>query len=299
MWLKSLAVNSIPGRMIRLFGSRYVAGDSLERALEVADALYSERGIESTLDVLGESEETKDKVEKTIGLYLHAIETLEKRPYCSLSVKPGSFGYCVDQDYARSNMDKLASASQSAGREMTIDMEDTDLTDFTLDLYRELKPKYPLLGIVLQTRLFRTQADADTLKGLKARVRACIGIYNVSSDKAMQKKRDMKEKLLELIEKLFDDDHYVCIATHDLEYLEKARKIITDKKIPGDRYEFQMLLGIPRAGIQDKLVSEGERVRFYVPFAESWDDALAYLRRRMYANPSMSALVFKNLFTRK
>ncbi len=296
--VRKAVANSIPGRLVRVFASPYVSGDSLEKGLAFADALYKEQGIEATMDVLGEAEKTREKVRGAVELYLSTLDAIKERQYCSISVKPGHFGYYVDPDFCRKNLEELASACQSAGRGLTIDMEDTDLTDFTLQLYKELKPKYPVLGTVLQSRLYRTEADIDRLDGLNAHVRACIGIYNVPADKAYQNKRDMKENLLKIIEKLFDRGHYVCVATHDLEYLEKARALIARKKVPRDRYEFQMLVGVPRDRVQKELVETGEKVRLYVPFAVDWDDAIAYLRRRMIESPSMTGLVLKNLVKR-
>jgi proline dehydrogenase len=296
--VKKTVVNMIPAPMVRVFASPYVSGDSLEKGLAVADALFKNRGVETTLDVLGEAEHTEAKVRGAVDNYLRALDALKDRPYCTLSIKPGHFGFYVSPDLCRRNVEEMAAACQSAGRGLTVDMEDTDLTDFTLDLYRSLKPKYPVLGTVLQSRLFRTLDDVDKLDGLKAHVRACIGIYNVGPDKAMTNKRQMKENLLRLIEKLFDRGHYVCVATHDVEYIAKARGLIARKKIPKDRYEFQMLLGVPRERLQSELISSGERVRLYVPFASDWADAIAYLRRRMLESPSMTLLVAKNLVSR-
>ena len=115
---------------------------------------------------------------------------------------------------------------------------------------------------------------------------------------AYTKKRDIKNNWLKLLRKLFERGHYVCLATHDVEYLGKAREIIAEMKVPKDRYEFQMLLGVPRDRVQHELVSSGEKVRLYVPFAANWADAIAYLRRRMIENPFMAGLVLKNIVRR-
>jgi len=296
--VRKLMTGMIPGRLVRLFASRYVGGDSMEKAIAAADELYEKHGIESTIDLLGEEEKTKERVEWAMDKYYKKLEAIRERPYCTLSIKPGQTGFYVDPDLCMENIDKFAAACQQAGRGLTIDMEDTDLTDFTLAMYRKLKPKYTILGTVLQSRLFRTPEDVDSLKGLNANIRACIGIYNVPPDKAYQKKRDMKEALMKMIEKLFDDGHYVCVATHDMEYIDRARALIAEKKIPKDRYEFQMLMGVPRDNIQRELIEAGEKVRLYVPYALHWDDAIAYLRRRMAASPSITCLVLKNVVSK-
>ncbi len=295
---KKTVVNMIPGRLVRVFAAPYVAGDSLEKALAVADRLYEEKGVETTLDVLGEAEKTEAKVRGAVDAYLRALEAVKTRPYCTISIKPGHWGYYVSPELARRNIEEMAAACQAAGRGLTVDMEDTDVTEWTINLYRDLKPKYPILGTVLQSRLYRTEKDLDAFDGLKANIRMVIGIYNVPAPAAMTKKRDMKEALLKESLILLNRGHYVCFATHDIEYVRRAWKTFQDKKIPKDRYEFQMLLGVPRDHIIKELRDGGAKVRLYVPFASDWDDAIAYLRRRMLESPSMAGLVVKNLFWR-
>jgi len=296
--VKKSVANMIPGRLVRVFAAPYVAGDSLEKALAVADRLYQDRGIQTTLDILGEAEKTEIKVRQAVDAYLHAVEAVKSRSYCTISIKPGQWGYYVSPDLCRRNIEEMAAACQAAGRGLTVDMEDTDITDFTIGLYSELKPKYPILGTVIQSRLYRTDKDLDAFDGLNANIRTVIGIYNVPAALAMTRKRDMKEALLRQSLILLERGHYVCFATHDTEYIRKAWQAFRDKGIPRDRYEFQMLLGVPRDNLIQELRSAGETVRLYVPFASDWDDAIAYLRRRMIESPSMAALVLKNLAIR-
>ncbi len=295
---KKTVVNMIPGRLVRVFAAPYVAGDSLEKALAVADRLHEEKGVETTLDVLGEAEKTEAKVRGAVDAYLRALEAVKTRSYCTISIKPGHWGYYVSPELARRNIEEMAAACQAAGRGLTVDMEDTDVTDWTIQLYRDLKPKYPILGTVLQSRLYRTEKDLDAFDGLKANIRMVIGIYNVPAPAAMTKKRDMKEALLKESLILLNRGHYVCFATHDIGYVRRALKTFQDKKIPKDRYEFQMLLGVPRDRIIKELRDAGVKVRLYIPFANDWNDAIAYLRRRMLESPSMAGLVVKNLFWR-
>ena len=97
---------------------------------------------------------------------------------------------------------------------------------------------------------------------------------------------------------LLERGAYVEFATHDEPTLER---FLTDIA-PGheDRCEVQMLLGVPRRPFAKKLLG-GEfpsvvPFRLYIPFATSWDDATAYLRRRMRESPSVMWLVLRNLF---
>jgi len=298
MQFRRFVADLIPGRLVRVFAAPYVAGDSLEKGLAVADRLYRESGICTTLDVLGEAEKTEAKVRTAVQVYHRALEAIADRPYCTLSIKPGHFGYYVDPAFCTANIETLAEACQAAGRGLTVDMEDTDVTDWTLATYKALKQKFPGVGTVLQSRLFRTEKDVEGLAGLGAHVRLCIGIYNVRSELALTNKREMKESLLKLLRQLVEGGAYVCVATHDVEYIRKARAVLEEMQVPKDRCEFQMLLGVPREQIQKELVAAGYTVRLYVPFAEDWSDAVAYLRRRMVEGPSIIALVLKNLVRR-
>ncbi len=295
MSFRRFVANAIPGRLVRAFAAPYVAGDSLEKGLAVADRLYRDGGIETTLDVLGEAEKTEAKVTAAVEIYHRALDALKDRPYCTLSIKPGHFGYYVDPVFCAANIERLARCCQAAGRGLTVDMEDTDVTDWTLATYGALKAKYPVMGTVLQSRLFRTLDDVDRLDGLNAHVRLCIGIYNVPGKLAYTNKREMKENLLRVLRKLVERGHYVCVGTHDTLYIAKARALLEEMGVPKNRCEFQMLLGVPREATQRELRAAGYTVRLYVPFALDWDDAVAYLRRRMVESPSMAGLVLKNL----
>jgi proline dehydrogenase len=298
MQFRKTLVNLIPGPLVRIFAAPYVAGDSLDKALAAADRFHRENRLDITLDILGEAETTESKVKTAVEVYYRALAALKDRPFCTLSIKPGHFGYYVSPEFCRANIEAFAKACQAAGRGLTIDMEDTDVTDWTLNLYRELKPTCPILGTVIQSRLFRTEKDLRELGVAKAHIRICIGIYNVPGTLALTKKRDMKEALLKDIRILAENGHYIAVGTHDIEYVRKARELLEELKVPKDRCEFQMLLGVPRDRIQKELVDAGYTVRVYLPFAEDWKDSIAYLRRRMMESPSMVFLVLKNIFKR-
>lgn len=296
--LKKFAANSIPASLVKVFASPYVSGDSLEIALNAVDSLFREKRILSTVDLLGEAEKIKEKVLTAVSAYEKTLDAIKERNYASISIKPSQFGYYIDKSFCKENIERILEKANSQNTLVTIDMEDIDLTDFTLELYSELKPKYPNAGTVLQSRLYRTEKDIDKLEGLKAHIRLCIGIYNVTKEYAYTKKKDMKENLLKLLRKLLEKGHFVAIGTHDKLYIRKSLEILDEMKIPKEQREFQMLMGVPREDMQKELIERGEKVRLYVPYALSWSDAIAYLRRRMIESPSMTGLVLKNLLKR-
>jgi proline dehydrogenase len=287
-------VNLIPNPLIRVFASPYVAGIGLESGVHTADDLFRGKNLLSTLDVLGEELDRDEDVEAAVDLYLKMAEYLSDRPHASISLKPTGMGIHRSYEYCRDNIERVLRLATQAGIDVTIDMEDHRFTDITLRMYRELLAKYRNLGTVLQSRLFRTDQDIDDLKGIPARVRLCIGIYVEPSDIALTDKRAMKRKLIEQAERMFDYGHTVEFATHDEPTIEQALDLIRRKRIPKERYEFQFLVGVPREKMQKRLIADGIRVRLYVPFAERWEHATHYCKRRLANNPNMAFYVLGN-----
>lgn len=295
----------VPAPLVRLFAGPYVAGDSMVLALDAAARLWSERRVRSTLDLLGEDVTDASQVERNVQAYLDLIEAAgrdtrfgaaEARP--SISLKPSAFTTKA-QGEAFLQIRRIAEAARSAGLALTIDMEDHRWTDATLEASIQLFEEGYDVGTVLQSRLNRTQEDADKIPS-GMRIRLVIGIYEEAETIATSDKTLMKERMLELARRLFARGVYVEFATHDERCVELFAREVAPAA-PG-RAEVQLLLGVPRAKLQRQL-EEGSfglalPVRLYVPFAIGWDDATAYLRRRMNESPSVVWLVLRNLITR-
>ncbi len=295
--MKTFVVNHLmPSFLVRIFAKPYVAGDSHIEGIEKAKHLFEENGIYSTLDLLGEELKTKEEVNSVVITYLTLIETIKQYKFSSISLKPTSLGVDISKEYCINNIRTILSAALQANILVTLDMESSSYTDVTLDIYRTLKPEFPNFGTVLQTRLFRTKNDILNLKGLKAHIRLCIGIYLERKEIAYTKKDIMKKKLIEYIPLLLDEGHFVAIATHDEKVIYEILKLLEDREGDNSNVEFQMLLGVPREGIQNKLINKGYIVRLYVPFSTKWKYATNYLKRRLIENPHMAIYSIKNIF---
>ncbi|MBW2454037.1 MAG: proline dehydrogenase family protein [Deltaproteobacteria bacterium] len=287
--------NRIPAAAVRAAASPYVAGDSLGGALELADSLWRERGMATTLDALGEEVRTAAQTDEALALYQRAADSAVDRPWVTLSIKPGQFGCRLDEQVCERQVRALADRCEAQGTGLTLDMEDTALTDGTIALYRRLRPEFSTLGMVLQTKLYRTERDLDSLATVGGRVRLCIGVYDVPAKLGFRRKTEAKDNLLRLLPRALDVLDRVEIATHDEDVIRQARRIVEASAGGRDRVEFQMLLGVPRQHLQDELVAAGYAVRLYLPFVDQWDDAEAYLRRRLAESPSLAGLVMRNL----
>jgi len=295
MGLKKFIVNLAPSPLVKLFAGPYVAGDSIQAATDTSRKFWEERRVCSTIDLLGEELESDDDVQYTVGVYERLISGLGSQEYATISLKPTQLGSHRGTEHCLKIIEGIVTQAEKQDIKVTLDMEDHPYTDMTLDIFRALIKDHPTFGTVLQSRLFRTDEDVKSLKGLNARIRICIGIYNEPKDIALQNKPEMKKKMLEQIEVLFKEGHYPEIATHDEAVINESINIAERLKMKKDQYEVQMLMGVPKQNFQDELMRNGILVRLYVPFAEKWKFATAYCKRRLAANPAMAAYILKNL----
>ena len=295
MGLKKFVISLAPTPLVKLFASPYVAGDSIEAAVDTSQKLWEERRVCSTIDLLGEELESDEEVQYSVNVYERLIDALSSQDYATISLKPSQLGSHRGTEHCREVIRGIIQRAEQYNIKVTLDMEDHSFTEMTLDIFRALKKDHPTFGTVLQARLFRTDDDIISLKDLKTRIRICIGIYNEPKEIALQSKPEMKKKLLQQVELLFKEGHYPEIATHDEAVINEAINIAGKLNIKKDQYEVQMLMGVPKQAFQDELRQDGILVRLYVPFAEKWKYATAYCKRRLAANPAMAAYILKNI----
>ncbi len=304
-------IRVIPPALVRLFARPYVAGDSLAQAVDAAVVLLRQRGMLTTLDLLAENISTLAAAADNRRVYEEMIDAVADDPRFTsplerptLSLKMSSYTISPlekggDAAGAREAVFAIAEKARQKGVRLTVDMESSHWTDYTLETMRELiAAGYTNVGTVFQTRLLRTEQDLENLPpGL--RVRLVIGIYQEDEAIALTEKRAMKEKLLVFAERLLKRGHYVEFGTHDEEFVRRfVDDVVPRVGVTPDQYEIQMLYGVPRDRLQQELVRRGIRVRLYVPFAIGWSMAIAYLRRRLDEYPQMMFLVAKNMFSR-
>ncbi len=180
-------IRLIPPPLVRFFARPYVAGDSLKRAMEVAEKLWREKGLMTTLDLLAEDIQLQETADRNLATYLGMVDAAAESGFSdgagpSLSLKPSSYTTAPleqngDAAGAREAITRIAEHAKERGVQITVDMEGRHWTDYTLDLVKGLHAAgHKHVGAVLQTRLNRTREDLDRLPpGIRARL--VIGIY--------------------------------------------------------------------------------------------------------------------------
>ena len=187
----------------------------------------------------------------------------------------------------------MVAAAEPTNRFVRIDMEDSSTTDDTLRLFRELRDEgHGRVGPVLQASLKRTVADAASLAG--ASVRLCKGIYVEPESIQFRDDQEVRASFVQALETLLDGGCYAAIATHDEWLVDRALELITERELGPDAYEFQMLLGV-RPELGDRIVSDGHRLRIYVPYGRQWYE---YSLRRLKENPKIAGYVAGDSRTR-
>ena len=279
---------AVPRPVVQKLSERYIAGPELKDARETVRRLNADEKL-ATIDVLGEEITTEEEAAAIVRAYLDVFADIER---CGLdsgvSVKVTALGLKLGYGLCRDNLRTVVEDAASRGNFVRIDMEDSSTTDDTLRLYRDLREQgHDNVGVVLQAMLRRTLSDVAALAELKPSVRLCKGIYLEPPELAFQDYEAVRASYVRALEALLDAECYVGIATHDEWLLGEGRRLVAERGLGRDDYEFQMLLGVrPERG--DRLVREGHRLRIYVPFGRHW---YAYSLRRLQENPRIAGYI--------
>jgi proline dehydrogenase len=289
------AMPLVPRPLVRRIAHRYVAGETLEQALDTVEALNAE-GCMATLDVLGEDVERHEETERTVAEYLRALDGIaSRRVESNISVKLTALGLKIDPEHCRHEFGRIVEGARRRGNFVRIDMEDSSVTEVTIRIFEEAREKYEGVGLVLQSYLRRSLRDAARPVALRANVRVCKGIYLEPAAIAFQGREEIRDSYSSLVDLLLGEGCYVGIATHDPVLVQRPLATVARRRLPREAYEFQMLLGV--AGeLRRRLVSAGHRLRVYVPYGEAWE---AYSMRRLKENPAIAGHVVKGLFHRE
>ncbi len=280
-------------RMAKSFASRFVAGETLDTALDAVKQLNA-KGITATLDLLGESVHNEAEARESARAYIEMLERIQAgKLNANVSVKLTAMGLDVSEDLCVANMQKILEKAREYSSFVRIDMESSEYTQKTLDLfYERLYPSYRgNVGIVLQSYLYRTSSDVEEANKASARVRLCKGAYKEPGTVAYPDKKDVDESYVRCMRSLLTNGHYPGIATHDEAMVRETKRFARESEISADQFEFQMLYGV-RRDLQEKLVSEGYRMRVYVPFGTQW---YPYLMRRLAERPANVAFITGNI----
>jgi RHH-type proline utilization regulon transcriptional repressor/proline dehydrogenase/delta 1-pyrroline-5-carboxylate dehydrogenase len=312
--------NSIKQSM-KLLGSHFIMGQTIQSAVNHARK-FEKKGYTVSYDILGEASRSQDQTEFYINEYNKAIDllhdtvdlTIDKYKRPSISIKLSAFHpnlhYTNIENVKVELIPKLKSVVQNAldaGVAITLDAEEYERLDLTLEIFTELLCDNDLkdaegIGIAIQAYNKHADCVIDYIQSLakhinkKIPVRLVKGAYwDAEIKKSQVESHDdypvfrHKEhtdisylacayKMLEMEEHI-----YPQFATHNavtIAEVEKAAK--------GKEFEFQLIYGMGGA-IFDKVV-EKHPCRIYAPVGNH-KELLPYLIRRLLENSANSSFV--------
>jgi proline dehydrogenase len=274
------------------FARRFIAGESAQEAIEAARAIEA-RHMRLTLDLLGESVTNLEEADAATRQYVAVIDAVVQSGIeRNISLKLTQLGLDVDKASAVDNLRKILERAEPAGFFIRIDMENSPYTEVTLEIFETLwSHGYRQIGVVLQSALYRSEADLERMNALGARVRLVKGAYQEPKTVAHQDKAEVDAAYERMMKSLLTRGHSPAIATHDPAMIDATRRWAREHAVAADAFEFQMLYGI-RRDLQTMLVKEGYRLRVYVPFGRQW---FPYFMRRLGERPANVSFVIRGI----
>lgn len=309
---------------------RFIAGASMEETAAALDKILGE-GMNYTLDLLGEATLSEKEADNYRDRYVNLIKYLSAGrapgdPAVDVSLKLSSLTPRFDpvcpeysSQEARSRLRPILRAAMETGSRVNMDMENHDLRDLTLSVFRDMLDEdefrdFDGLGIVAQAYLTDAEQSLDGLleslksRGRRATIRLVKGAYwdrevilasqrNLPAPVFMMKEETdaaFERLTLKLIENT--DVVNVAVASHNVRSIAKAVATGWEAKLAPGRFEIQLLYGMADP-IKRALVDMKVPVRVYAPFGEMLP-GMAYLVRRILENSSNESFL-KRLFVDK
>ncbi len=290
--LRSFSERSPIGRRL---SSRFVAGMTVEEALQACECVNRE-GIAVSLDSLGESVAVESQARASAEIYHRLLDAIESRGLsANVSAKLTQMGMDFDPALAERITGEILTHAAAANSFLRVDMEGSELTESTLAMVEHLHAQPGMagrIGAVLQSYLYRTEADTERLLAQGIRIRLCKGAYKESASVAFPQKTDVDANYVKLAKRMIASPVFCGMATHDEAIITEICRFAREQSIPKTAFEFQMLYGV-RRDLQRKLAADGFGVRVYIPFGTEW---YPYFMRRLAERPANVLFLAKNFF---
>lgn len=274
--------------------TRFIAGENIDEAIAAIREINA-RGCTASFDHLNEGVHDAKATEGEVAEYLNVLRLIDDTGIKSnVSIKLTQFGLEIDPDLAYRNARRIVEEAVRRGNFVRIDMEGSNVTQVTLDVFNRLRSEFGLndVGIVVQSYLYRTKDDVAALLKIPARIRLCKGAYDEPEEVAYPEKKDVDDNYVRVMQMLLGSGVYHGIATHDPKMIDATIDFAQREGIGKDAFEFQMLYGI-RRDLQEQLARDGYGMRVYVPYGKHW---YPYFMRRLAERPANIWFVLKNLW---
>ncbi|MSP43511.1 MAG: bifunctional proline dehydrogenase/L-glutamate gamma-semialdehyde dehydrogenase PutA [Alphaproteobacteria bacterium] len=307
---------------MRIMGCQFVLGRTIDEAIANAKT-DAARNYRHSFDMLGEGARTAAQADAHLQAYGEAIRALAVQDNLNapgISVKLSALHPRFEQAQQQRVMKELtprlkelAALARAANIELTIDAEESDRLDLTLDIFAEVyadQGAWEGLGLAVQAYQKRAPYVLDWLAELARQgrrripVRLVKGAYWDSEIKRAQE-RGLTAYPVFTRKASTDLSYLACasrmiasadcfkmqFATHNAQTVASILVMTgVDRGAPSAPFEFQRLHGMG-APLHDQVMQAHETAcRIYAPVG-SHEDLLAYLVRRLLENGANSSFV--------
>ncbi|MDE2803574.1 MAG: proline dehydrogenase family protein [Gemmatimonadota bacterium] len=276
---------------------RFMPGETLGDALDAARALERGRRIPALITFLGENVADRAEARAVADHYVQAATEVASRGLdAELSVKPTHLGLDLGIDVAEENLRLITRSAEAHGNWVWIDMEYSRYVDPTLELYRSIRADHARFGICLQSYLYRTPADLESLIPMGPAIRMVKGAYAEPAEIAFPEKRDVDQAFFDLTTRMLAPDALAAgmragLATHDTSLIARIDEWAQSNGVAPEAYEYQMLYGISQRE-QIRLARLGRGVRVLISYGEHW---FPWYVRRLAERPANVAFVVRSM----
>ncbi|MBX7469616.1 proline dehydrogenase family protein [Streptomyces sp. NPDC058961] len=278
--------------------NRFIPGESVDQVVRIVEEMVG-KGLELTLDVVGEDITTPEQAAHARDAYLELIERLGELGHgtkAEMSVKLSMFGQSLEggHELALANVRPVVEAAAAIGTTVTLDAEDHTTLDSMFAIHEELRKDFPQTGCVIQAYLFRTEDDARRLAAAGSRVRLVKGAYKEPAEVAYLDKSEIDKSYVRILKILMEGEGYPMIGSHDPRLIAIGQELARRAGRKLDEYEFQMLYGI-RSEEHLRLAAEGHRMRVYTAYGTDW---YGYFMRRLAEKPANLLFFVRSMITK-
>ena len=291
---KSFANWVVSNGRTRRMAHRFVPGETLDQAIAAARECNN-LGMYASLDYLGENVSTQEDAQRARDAYLEIFDRIANEPlHANVSCKLTQLGLDLSAEFCEGLVASIVDRAERYDNFLRVDMEGSIYTQRTVELVKRVRSQNPAIGTVIQSYLYRSEADITDLLAYGCRIRLCKGAYKEPVDVAFPKKKDVDANYVRLMQILLPSGFYHGIATHDPAMIAASIRFAAAKQISKDDFEFQMLYGV-RTDLQRRLVKDGYRLRIYIPYGRDW---FPYFMRRLAERPANVGFFARNLLRR-
>jgi RHH-type proline utilization regulon transcriptional repressor/proline dehydrogenase/delta 1-pyrroline-5-carboxylate dehydrogenase len=296
---------------MRILAEQFVLAETIEEAAARAQA---RRPYAFSFDMLGEAARTAHDADRYLASYLHAIASVA--PPDGISVKLSALHPRFEEaKRARvvaellPRVKTLAAAAAGRGVGLTIDAEESERLELTLDCFESLAASFPGVGLAVQAYQKRALDVCEWLialgrtLGRRVPMRLVKGAYWDGEIKRAQqlgmpdypvftRKAATDVSYVACAARLLSapDAVYPAFATHNCRTVATILELCPPDKGGMGGFEFQKLLGMGDTLYENLLAERAVPCRVYAPVG-SFTDLLPYLVRRLLENGANTSFV--------